>query len=397
MWFRSRVFVIGAILLASMAVTLQADEPAAAGPDVAQSDPFAVPDGTPAELLALIEQLSGMQPEGTGFDEARAFQKKVIGAIGEAADKILAAKPTEEQLHEAVNWKMTAMLTLRRMDDKAAAKELEAFPALLAKAGHKEIARQISGFLLNDQLRQAMTAGPEQLGQVLDRIKAFLGEQPIGRAEVGLIEGVTQSLDRLGDTGRAIGAYRDFSKLFRTSDIPDIAALGAKMDGAARRMGLVGKPMHLEGTYLDGTPFDWKAYKGKATLVQFWATWCGPCVREIANIRHNWDLYHDRGFEVIAVNCDDNRMQLEGFLQENELPWKQLFSEDPEAMGMDHPMATHYGVMGIPTLILVGPDGKVVSLETRGEQLTAHLAELLGPVEEPAADETTVDKPVAGN
>ena len=87
----------------------------------------------------------------------------------------------------------------------------------------------------------------------------------------------------------------------------------------------------------------------------------------------------------VLTNADDR------FLQENELPWKQLFSEDPEAQGMDHPMATHYGVMGIPTLILVGPDGKVVSLEARGEELGANLEELLGP-----PDESTVEAAKTG-
>ena len=390
MRFRSRSFVIGAMLSAaivvlSVAITPRAEEPAAAEPD-----PFAVADGTPEELLARIEQLRGMRPEGTGQDEGQVFQKKLLGAIGQAADKILAAKPTGKQLQEAVNWKMTVMVSLRRLGDKEAAAELEAFPARLAEAGHKEFARRIMGFVLNDQLGQAISAGPKQVEELLGRIKKFLAEGPIGRAEVGLIMGTAQSLERVGNMDLAAEAYRDFGKLRATSDVPEIAAMGAKMDGAARRIGLVGKPMHLEGTFLDGTPFDWKDYKDKVVLVQFWATWCRPCLQEIVGIRRNWDRYHDKGFDVVAVNCDDNREQLEGFLQQNEMPWKQLFSEDPEAAGMDHPMATHYGVMGIPTLILVGPDGKVVSLKTRGARLTAHLEKLLGPADVPEVDEPAV-------
>ncbi|MEE8452921.1 MAG: TlpA disulfide reductase family protein [Thermoguttaceae bacterium] len=398
MWFRSRVFAIGtpllaAIVLLSAAMTLRTDEPAAAA---AEPDPFAVPDGTPAELLALIEQLTGMQPDGTGFDEVRAFEKKVLGAVDVAAGKILAAKPTEEELVVAVNWKMTAMVTLQRFGDQKAAAQLEAFPAMLAHAGHKEIARQVKAFLLERQLTQAMMDRPERLGQLIGQIKEFLGESPIGRAEVGLVMGATQSLERVGNTKLAAEAYRDFGKLLGASDVPEIAAIGAKMEGAARRIDLVGKPMHLEGTFLDGTAFDWAAYKEKTVLVQFWATWCGPCLQEIPNIRRNWDLYHDQGFEVVAVNCDDSRAPLEAFLKQNELPWKQLFSEDPDAMGMDNPMATHYGVMGIPTLILVGPDGKVVSLDARGPELAMHLEKLLGPANGPTADKPTTEKPTAG-
>ena len=287
--------------------------------------------------------------------------------------------------------RISALLALRDLGDPTAAEKLQAFPLVLAKAGHKELAREITGLLLNDRLKRAMTAGPEQLKRLVGDIVKFLGEGPIGRSEVGLVIEVTRMLEYADDPDLAADAYRSFGKLLSGNDNPEIAAMGAKMDGAARRVGLIGKPMPLKGTFLDGTPLDWAAYSNKAVLIQFWATWCGPCREEIPNILRNWELYHDRGFEVIGVNCDDERSQLEGFLEQNKLPWKNLFSDDPNAVGMDNPMATHYGVMGIPALILIGPDGKVVSLAARGRRLSEHLEKLLGP----AKEATTVDPEAA--
>ena len=390
---------LGAVVILATVLILQADEPSpesekptAEEPKVEAPNPFAVPDGKPEALLAFIESLRGLQPSEPGYEAVREFHRKRAKAINEAAGKILAAEPTESELFNAVDWKITALLVLQDLGDADAAEKLQAFPLVLARAGHKKLAREVMGFLLDDRLRRAMTAGPEKLEQLVGDIKKFIGEGPVGRSEVGLIMGVTEVLEYIDDTDLAADAYRSFGKVLSGSEIPELVAIGAKMNGAARRVGLIGKPMPLEGKFLDGTPLDWAAYSDKAVLVQFWATWCGPCREEIPNILRNWDLYHDRGFEVVGVNCDDERSQLEGFLKENKLPWKHLFSDDPNAIGMDNPMATHYGVMGIPALILIGPDGKVVSLAARGPKLGEHLDKLLGPVSEA----TTVEPEAAG-
>ncbi|MEN6495350.1 MAG: TlpA disulfide reductase family protein [Thermoguttaceae bacterium] len=99
---------------------------------------------------------------------------------------------------------------------------------------------------------------------------------------------------------------------------------------------------------------------------------------EIPNIVKNYEAYHDRGFEVIGVSIDNTRQQLKSFLEERKLPWTILYDEDLGTKSL----ATHYGVFAIPAMILVGPDGKVVSTQVRGPQLEESLAQLLGPVKE---------------
>jgi cytochrome oxidase Cu insertion factor (SCO1/SenC/PrrC family) len=93
-----------------------------------------------------------------------------------------------------------------------------------------------------------------------------------------------------------------------------LAEMATMMEGAARRFSLPGNPIELKGTRLDGSPFDWAAYKGKVVLVDFWTASDPLCRIEIANAKKNYLLYHDRGFEVVGVNLDKDRQEVEEFL-----------------------------------------------------------------------------------
>ena len=138
---------------------------------------------------------------------------------------------------------------------------------------------------------------------------------------------------------------------------------------------LVGKPMPLTGLMPGGKPFDIAQLKGKVVLVDFWATWCGPCKAEMPNIAANYEKYHDKGFEVVAVSVDKNMDALGEFITKQQTPWIVLADRHPKNR---QSMASQYGISGIPALALVGPDGKVVEVHCRGERLGKALERLLG-------------------
>jgi thiol-disulfide isomerase/thioredoxin len=138
--------------------------------------------------------------------------------------------------------------------------------------------------------------------------------------------------------------------------------------------------MELAGTRLDGTAFDAASLAGKVVLVDFWATWCGPCLQEIPNILAQYEKYHAQGFEVLAISLDESREDLDAFLAGRKLPWPILFS----GKGWEDPLARSYGISGIPQLILVGRDGNVISTTARGERLGELLAGLF-PADDGAA------------
>ncbi len=87
----------------------------------------------------------------------------------------------------------------------------------------------------------------------------------------------------------------------------DIRSFGEVLKtGAVRRARLLtGDPVKVSGKTIDGKPFDISQYKGKVVIVDFWATWCGPCLAELPNLKKIYEKYHDRGLEIVGVNLDD--------------------------------------------------------------------------------------------
>jgi len=360
-------------------------EPAQA--EQAKTDPFQVPDGTPEQLLEYIQSLRTVRPEALDPDSLDRFRKKLLGAVLEAAEKILAQQAPEKIALEAVQLKIAALAGLAATGDQKAAAALKTFPADLEKAGKPKLATRATTLLLLRQLEEAMAAPAEKLPALVDQVAKHLGKGTIGRAEVQLAMLTSRLCEATGQQQLALRAYTEFGKLFSANSDEQIARIGNLMSGTARRLGLPGKTIELEGTTTAGDPFDWSKYKGKVVLVMFWATWCGPCRQELPVVLENYQTYHDRGFDVVGISVDEDREALDNFLAEQKLPWTVVFDN---AAGQDS-MANRYGVFAIPQSILVGRDGKVISVEVRGAELRKQLEELIGPAEpnasKPASDQ----------
>jgi len=117
---------------------------------------------------------------------------------------------------------------------------------------------------------------------------------------------------------------------------------------------------------LNGKPLSIASRKGKVVLVDFWATWCGPCRGELPNVIETYKKHHGQGFEIIGVSLDSEREKLDSFLkQEDGMTWPQYF----DGQGWANKLAVKYGVEAIPFAVLIGPDGKIIGKELRGEQL----------------------------
>lgn len=154
--------------------------------------------------------------------------------------------------------------------------------------------------------------------------------------------------------------------------------------GRRRFARLPGGELKLEGLLLENgkfeKKFDWKDYQGKVILVEFWATWCGPCRREIPILKEFYAKYKDAGFELIGYSIDQDVAKLKSFVVENEIPWPMISQTESVAAGFEH-LHDYYAINGVPELILIGRDGKVVLTDARGPKLADALAELFPEIE----------------
>lgn len=195
------------------------------------------------------------------------------------------------------------------------------------------------------------------------------------RLETAVSELVQTNLGKLADTPTETSETGSQSqlipatKLLKPETTPQKEAV--QKPQRAHPSEWIGKPApDFQGTDLNGEEFSLKGYRGQVVLLDFWATWCGPCITEMPKIKKTYAQYKDQQFQIIGISLDTSKEPLETYIEKEGLAWVHYWDESRE-------IRTLYGVWGIPSAFLIDGEGIIRKASLGGFDVETAVAELV--------------------
>ncbi|HEY4110648.1 TlpA disulfide reductase family protein [Puia sp.] len=213
----------------------------------------------------------------------------------------------------------------------------------------------------------AAEAGIKDEGRQKQQAKTFARQHPSSYVSAfALLEYFSYNVDE-----------KELDSLYTGLDIPvQTSFLGLQVKEILRgaKLTAVGNPAPVfTQDDVDGRPVALASFKGGYVLVDFWASWCGPCRQENPNIVKAFHQYHTKGFSIVGVSLDEQKERWVAAIKKDGLAWTQV----SDLKGWDNQVAALYGIKGIPMNFLLDKDGKIIAKGLTGEALEKKLAELL--------------------
>ena len=214
-----------------------------------------------------------------------------------------------------------------------------------------------------------LSAGEQQ--QAVDTLLAKVGaDNPLHQSTMiaamfGTMNRNNRLFVNLGK--RYLNAYKGENAVLDQFVIQQVAALKGPL-------GVGDEAADLKAPTPDGNLMSLTAMRGKYVLVDFWASWCGPCRRENPNVVRLYNQYKDKGFDILGVSLDNNKQKWVNAIAKDQLTWKHI----SDLKGWASELAKPYGVRGIPYTVLVDPNGQIIATRLRGASLEAKLREIFG-------------------
>jgi thiol-disulfide isomerase/thioredoxin len=355
-----------------ISTSLRAADPAPAAPAAGNLDfsKFKTAD----DFWALVEKLQTRNPgpAPTSREDAMAQLSTWFLTERAAADAFVKAFPNDPRRWQAKMLSLRSGRQLRRLGSDAAplaADQLvlnqimsdpDAPVTVMGEAAFMNAAEKTA--LLDPSKPETYIAFQNAAADFL----AKFGDHPLAAQmrALQLRALATDPTPEGGDALQALAASKD----------PKIA--GAANEMIAHRLQIADlkkKPVNLKFTAVDGHPVDLANLRGKVVLVDFWASWCGPCMGEMPNVVATYQKLHPKGFEILGISLDQDKAKMEAALQKQGMTWAQYFDGE----GWKNKISSAYGVGSIPASWLIDKKGMLRQTDLRGDALGEGVEKLL--------------------
>jgi thiol-disulfide isomerase/thioredoxin len=322
------------------------------------------------QLQALNAQAHAQVPIGTNAVEFYAGREK---ALHENAAVFTKRFPHDVHEPQAMLWKLETTDFPDPADQRIALlrqNEIDARPIAGDPALPADFRFEVESTILAQWLDRPDVIRPDQAVILENRIAELVQTHP---AEPAIISFQLARADLMlrFDHEKGVAFLRE---LTTTSDQNLANAAKARM----AKEQLIGQPISLQFTATDGSSINMGELRGKVVLVDFWASWCPDCIREMPAVRQIYQKFRDKGFTIIGISLDKDEQALANFVARKLIPWPQYF----DGKGWENDFARKYGVHAIPEMWLINQRGEVASTDISVEELeqkTEQLLSLSGP------------------
>jgi thiol-disulfide isomerase/thioredoxin len=233
---------------------------------------------------------------------------------------------------------------------------------------------------LVEKVKQKASAGKTTADDLKPEIAEFdvllakyKGEKTDEVANIAMMKAMlyAQLLDDTDTTTKILNEVKaDFPGTEAAKNVAQILESIEKSKAAKEisRKLVVGAPFPgFEVTDLDAKPLSTAGLKGRVVLIDFWATWCGPCIQEMPNVIKAYEKYQPQGLEIVGISLDQDKEALTNYVKDNKISWPQYF----DGKGWQSDLVAKYGITGIPATFLLDREGNIAAKDLRGEALDA--------------------------